>query len=290
MRVSGLRKISVPFGLSIGRGTRLLAAGGTLEKNIILQKQTWIGEDVEFNCTQDQLIHIKCGSTIQDRSKIIGDVVIERNCTLAPNVYISSGNHEAFEWPALDIREQDKIRTANPLQKNKCHIEEDVWLGINVFIKAGVTIGRGAVVGANSVVTKSVKPYSVVAGSPAKELRTRLNFEPPTELDRNQPSFPYLYRGVSRVDFSLQSNSVFILSGTAAAKLNLEIISEKAGSAALKTNRSQPAVFELIVGTNSLTIPVTCEFQENAHLSGYTIVEFENFGDGKIFFKKLSLE
>lgn len=50
-------------------------------------------------------------------------------------------------------------------------IEEDVWIGANATITAGVTIGRGAIVGACSLVTKDVPPYTLVAGSPAKVVK-----------------------------------------------------------------------------------------------------------------------
>jgi acetyltransferase-like isoleucine patch superfamily enzyme len=50
-------------------------------------------------------------------------------------------------------------------------IEADVWIGAGVVVLPGVTIGRGAIVGANSVVTKDVPPLHVVAGQPARTLR-----------------------------------------------------------------------------------------------------------------------
>jgi maltose O-acetyltransferase len=47
-------------------------------------------------------------------------------------------------------------------------IEDDVWIGLNAIILKGVKIGRGAVVGAGSVITKNVDPFTVVAGNPQK--------------------------------------------------------------------------------------------------------------------------
>lgn len=52
-------------------------------------------------------------------------------------------------------------------------IGNDVWIGYRAIIKAGVTIGTGAVIGAGSIVTKDVAPYSIVAGSPARHIRFR---------------------------------------------------------------------------------------------------------------------
>ncbi len=50
-------------------------------------------------------------------------------------------------------------------------IEDDVWVGSNVVILPGVTIGQKAIIGAGSVVTKSVEPFSIYAGAPAKKIR-----------------------------------------------------------------------------------------------------------------------
>jgi len=50
-----------------------------------------------------------------------------------------------------------------------------VWIGVNAVIMPGVKIGDGAIVGANSVVTKNVEPYSIVAGIPAELLRFRFS-------------------------------------------------------------------------------------------------------------------
>ena len=50
-------------------------------------------------------------------------------------------------------------------------IKDDVWIGMNVIILKGVTIGEGAIVGAGSVVTKDVPAWTVVAGNPAKVVK-----------------------------------------------------------------------------------------------------------------------
>lgn len=54
-------------------------------------------------------------------------------------------------------------------------IEADCWIGQNAIIREGLTIGRGSVIAAGSVVTKSVEPYSIVGGSPARQIRTRFS-------------------------------------------------------------------------------------------------------------------
>ena len=54
-----------------------------------------------------------------------------------------------------------------------CEIGNDVWIGTNVFLLAGVKIGDGAIIGAGAIVTHDVEPYAVVGGVPAKVIRYR---------------------------------------------------------------------------------------------------------------------
>ena len=67
--------------------------------------------------------------------------------------------------------------TNSPVGAEPVEIGSDVWLGAGAVVLPGVTIGDGAVVGANSVVTTDVAPYTVVAGAPARFLRNRDNVE-----------------------------------------------------------------------------------------------------------------
>jgi carbonic anhydrase/acetyltransferase-like protein (isoleucine patch superfamily) len=63
-------------------------------------------------------------------------------------------------------------------------IGNDVWIGCYVVIMPGVEIGNGAIVAAGSIVTKSVPPYAIVAGNPAKIIRYRFTKEQIAELER----------------------------------------------------------------------------------------------------------
>lgn len=98
-------------------------------------------------------------------SEINGEIVIGNNVLIGPNVVMRSTNH-TYSSPNLLIWQQghtpDKIVICN-----------DVWIGANSTILAGVTIGEGAIVAAGAVVTKDIQAYSIVGGVPAKILKWR---------------------------------------------------------------------------------------------------------------------
>lgn len=60
-------------------------------------------------------------------------------------------------------------------QKGNINIGNDVWIGYNATIMAGVTIGDGAIIATNSTVVKDVEPYSIVGGNPANEIKKRFS-------------------------------------------------------------------------------------------------------------------
>lgn len=105
------------------------------------------------------------------RSKI----VIGSKVMFGPEVAIHGGNHTTTLLGRFmsDVGEEEK-RENDDLGVT---IEDDVWVGTKAIILDGVTIGRGSIVGAGAIVTKSVPPYSIVAGNPAKILRFRWDIE-----------------------------------------------------------------------------------------------------------------
>ncbi|MEV5986178.1 CatB-related O-acetyltransferase [Streptomyces sp. NPDC052051] len=101
----------------------------------------------------------------------IGDYV----CIGAEVVILMGGNHlHRADWFSLyPFRD---IRAAAYQGKGDTVIKDGVWIGMRAMIMPGVTLGEGAVIAAQSVVTRDVPPYTMVAGSPAREVRKR--FEP----------------------------------------------------------------------------------------------------------------
>jgi hypothetical protein len=92
-------------------------------------------------------------------------VVLEHHVLLASNVYISDHSHR-YDNTGVPIKNQGVTRIAPVL------VRTGAWIGNNAVICPGVTIGKGAVVGANSVVNKDVPDFSIAAGAPARVIKT----------------------------------------------------------------------------------------------------------------------
>jgi acetyltransferase-like isoleucine patch superfamily enzyme len=92
-------------------------------------------------------------------------VEIGDHCMLANGCFVTDGNHR-FDDPDKPVPWQGFT------SKGPTGIGDNVWCGANVVITSGVTIGRRCVIGANSVVTTDLPPFSIAAGSPARVLRT----------------------------------------------------------------------------------------------------------------------
>jgi maltose O-acetyltransferase len=110
-----------------------------------------IGRDVYI--ADDFLIVEELGGTDQ---VTIGDRV-----SIAPRVTLVTSSHP----------NHSRIRPFAPVARGPVTIEDDAWVGAGAVILPGVCIGRGAVVGANSVVTEDVPPLTIVVGLPARPLR-----------------------------------------------------------------------------------------------------------------------
>ena len=98
---------------------------------------------------------------------------IGKKVVFGPEVYILGGNHD-FSQVGVYIAD---VKIKAPGNDLPVTIHDDVWIGARATILQGVTVGRGAVIGAGSVVTKDVLPYHIVAGVPAKKISVRFSSE-----------------------------------------------------------------------------------------------------------------
>ena len=118
------------------------------------------GEGASLFVGDDSSIHPRCSLHANVASIRIGSGVL-----IGPNVAIYSYDHGVE--PARSIR-------AQPLtSKGDVEIGDESWLGVGVIVLSGVRIGKGAVIGAGSVVTHDIPEFSIAAGIPAKVVKLR---------------------------------------------------------------------------------------------------------------------
>jgi putative colanic acid biosynthesis acetyltransferase WcaF len=90
----------------------------------------------------------------------LGEIIIEANVVISQRSYLCTGSHD-FTQPSFDIY-------AKPI-----HIQEQSWVASDVFIAPGITIGRGAVIGARSTVLSDMPPGMICYGNPARPVKPR---------------------------------------------------------------------------------------------------------------------
>lgn len=109
---------------------------------------------------------------IRSDSELLCISEIGRFCSIGRNVMLGlTPRNHPIDWASTSghvSRGYDEL--CKPLT-----IGHDVWIAHNAIIMAGISIGNGAVIGCNAVVTKDVAPYQIVAGNPAKEIRFRFS-------------------------------------------------------------------------------------------------------------------
>jgi acetyltransferase-like isoleucine patch superfamily enzyme len=120
-----------------------------------------IGKNVEIN----DYVHIAAVSSVT-----IGD-----NVLMASKIYISDCAHGNYSGDT-NHSNPDTPPNDRPLSTKEIIIKDNVWLGEFVTVLPGVTIGYGTIVGANSVVSKSLPDHVIAVGTPAKPIKT-FNFE-----------------------------------------------------------------------------------------------------------------
>lgn len=153
--IRGYKYIQISRGFTSGVGCRIEAY--PLDKRKVL----FIGENVQIN----DYVHITA----------IESVVIGNNVLMASKIYISDCSHGSYSGNKVDSN-PDSIPSERALFSKPVVINDNVWLGEFVSVLPGVTIGKGTVVGANSVVSKSLPENVIAVGSPAKPIK-KFNFE-----------------------------------------------------------------------------------------------------------------
>jgi acetyltransferase-like isoleucine patch superfamily enzyme len=103
-----------------------------------------------------------------EKVSIGNDVLISWGCTVVDH------NSHSISWQERSSDVVNWMKGAKDWSHVECksvNIQSKAWIGFNAIILKGITIGEGAIVGAGSVVTKDVPPYTIVAGNPARIIR-----------------------------------------------------------------------------------------------------------------------
>lgn len=152
-------------------------AMGKCGQNVMIKPSTSIFKGLENIYISDDVRIARYAVIYTTRAK----VYIGSKTGIAPYLKIITGNHN-IKCVGHFMFDGDINKSEN--DDRDVVIEGDSWIGINVTILAGVTIGRGSVIAAGAVVTKSCPPYSIIGGVPARVLKYRFTVEEVLEHER----------------------------------------------------------------------------------------------------------
>ena len=152
--IRGKKFIEISKGFTCGPGCRIEAYPENNEKTL------FFGENFQMN----DYVHITARESVK----------IGNNVLLASKIYISDCSHGSYSGDENDSHPVS-IPHDRPLFSKPVLIEDNVWLGEFVSVLPGVTIGKGSIIGANSVVSKNIPANVIAVGSPAKPIK-KFNF------------------------------------------------------------------------------------------------------------------
>lgn len=174
----------------------------SLGENVVISRKSYVSHpssvhlgtnvvisDYSALVTNESLIEIGCNSAIMEFARVhavLGNVVIGENCSLQQFSMISGftegvrigngvriGAHTLLIGSNHDFGSKDLPIWQQGSTSKGIIIHNDVWIGSNATILDGVEIGMGSIIGAGSVVTKNIPPYSIAVGVPARVIRYR---------------------------------------------------------------------------------------------------------------------
>ena len=154
----------------VKRGS-VLCHNSTLGDNCLIYRNVVIGNNVKIG-----------DYTSLNDGTVIESGTVGKACSIGVDCIISPGIHTMNYFTTSSLLYKKLF--IQP--ENNTNIGDDVWIGSRAIIMRGVSIGTGAVVGSNAVVTKNVPPYAVVAGVPAKIIKYRFDNETINLLENKQ--------------------------------------------------------------------------------------------------------
>ena len=160
-------------GLHIGKNVRLWAPDF-----INIGNNVYLGKDT----------HIECNAHIGN------------NCLFANQVALIGKHDHDYKTIGVPIRFSMWSGSAQSPEQQRMAavIEDDVWLGFRCIVMSGVTIGKGAIVAAGSVVTRDVPSYVIVGGNPAKKIGQRFSQEEMTQHENLLAGRKFIYSSLGQ--------------------------------------------------------------------------------------------
>lgn len=149
--IRGAKFINWGTDFTSGVGLRIDADPQQLNNDYVLK----IGNKVQVN----DYVHIGA----------VNKIIIGNNVLIASKVFISDHNHGIYS--GMSQSSPDMAPESRPIQSLPIIIEDNVWLGEQVSVLPGVTIGKGSIIGANSVVSKDIPSNCIAVGIPAKVIK-----------------------------------------------------------------------------------------------------------------------
>jgi virginiamycin A acetyltransferase len=151
-------------------------------KNIITNPQIEVGDYTYYDDFEN--VHL-FEQNVKYLFQFVGDkLIIGKFCMIASGVtFIMNGaNHltdavSTYPFAIFGNGWEGAMEGKTYPTKGNLVIGNDVWIGYNSTLMAGITIGDGAIIATNATVTKDVAPYSIVGGNPAREIRKRFSDE-----------------------------------------------------------------------------------------------------------------
>jgi maltose O-acetyltransferase len=122
--------------------------------------------NIEQGAIFSTLLSLSDNACVGINARLDGDVRIGKHSMMGPDCMIFTQNH-VFD-------KENLIYIPGYTPSRPVIIEDNVWIGARVIILPGVTIGKGSTVGAGAVVSKSIPPYSVAVGNPARVVKSLL--------------------------------------------------------------------------------------------------------------------
>lgn len=152
----------------------VLDAKGETNNGISIGNLCMIGRDSILSCKNSNITigdYVGIGAQSIIHAVDTSSVTVESKVAIGPRTYLAGGSHYNFESTDIPITDQG----INP--KGGVHIQKNVWIGAQSIVLDGVTIGRDAIIGAGSIVTRDIPPYAIAYGNPAKVVKIRVGIK-----------------------------------------------------------------------------------------------------------------